>query len=180
MSVFDAVRDIPARDAAERAGLAMQPRGARSWARCPASGERTASLCLYPDSGWHCFSCNAGGDSSALYAHIFGLSPLDAARRLAEDFNIQTDGKLSKPQKPTIWNLRRGLEDYRKKMIRERRDAYNLASAVARGRAAISGADAWDEPNFVQAVEAMGAAINEIEQLEAATLEELVEDWIGE
>jgi len=171
VSVFDAVRDIPARDAAERAGLAIQPRGARGWARCPASGERTASLCLYPDGGWHCFSCSAGGDAAALYAHIIGLSSLDAARRLAEDFNIQTEGGPPKPRKLTAWA-------FRKQRISELREVYHIAAWVARGRAAINRGDAWDEPNFVQALEAMCAATNEIEQLEAASPDEVAEGWL--
>lgn len=175
MSVFDAVRDISARDAAERAGLAIQPKGARSWARCPASGERTASLCLYPDGGWYCFSCSAGGDSVALYAHIFALSSLDAARRLAEDFNIQTEGKLSGPPKPTVGHLRRALKAWKAKRLEELKEGQYIAEAMIRGRAAALGEHAWENERFIRGMALRLWYGKEIDALESASIDELAE-----
>ena len=56
MSAFDAVRHISALEAAERAGLALKPRGGKAWACCPFHGERTPSLRLYEEAerGWYC------------------------------------------------------------------------------------------------------------------------------
>ena len=52
-------------------------------------GDRTASLKLYPGSrGWHCFGCNRGGSVIDFVALDLGLAPLDAVRRLNEDFSL--------------------------------------------------------------------------------------------
>lgn len=52
-------------------------------------GDRTASLKLYPGSrGWHCFGCNRGGSVIDFVALDLGLAPMDAVRRLNEDFSL--------------------------------------------------------------------------------------------
>jgi len=179
VSVFDAVRDISARDAAERAGLDVRLRGGKAWTLCPLHGEKTPSLRLYdePERGWYCFGCCKGGDAVRLYAELYRLEPLDAARALADAFGFAYQEGAPPVAQPTVWNLRRGLEAFRTQRISEVREVYSLASWVARGRAALNRGDAWKEPNFIQAVEAMGAAIIEIEQLGGATLEDLAEGW---
>lgn len=176
MGVFDAVRHISARDAAERAGLPLQLRGGKAWACCPLHGERTPSLRLYEEAerGWYCYGCHRGGDATALYAALYGLHPLDAAKALAAAFGIPTDGPTPKPQ-PTMYNLCRALEHWRAERLAELREARRLADGVARCRVAIGGPDAQGDPNFVQAVEARAAADIEIARLEAATPEELAE-----
>lgn len=180
MSVFDNVRHISALEAAERAGLALQARGARSWARCPASGERTASLCLYPDSGWHCFSCNAGGDAVALYAHIFGLSPLDAARRLAEDFGTRVDGRPTGARKPTVGDVRRGLKLWRGQCIGRLKGASDAADAIVKSKAVAMGADSWDNAEFKDMLTARAWAEIEISAMECASIDELAAIYAGE
>ena len=174
MSLFDAVRHISARDAAERAGLALQLRGGKAWACCPLHGERTPSLRLYdePERGWYCFGCHKGGDAAKLYAELYHLEPLDAARALAAAFGIPTDGPAQKPA-PTVWNLRRALERWRAERLAELREARALADGVCRCRVAIGGPDAWNDQNFIRALEARSEADVEIDRLEAATLGEL-------
>ena len=58
--------------------------------RCPFhAGDRTASLKLYPSQrGWHCFGCQVGGSVVDFVARLFGLTSLDAVRRLNEDFSL--------------------------------------------------------------------------------------------
>ncbi len=181
MSVFDAVRNISARDAAERAGLSLQLRGGKAWACCPLHGERTPSLRLYEDAerGWYCFGCHKGGDAAKLYAELYHLEPLDAARALAAAFGIPTDGLAPKPQ-PTAYNLRRALERWRADRLAKIREARVMADGVCRCRAAIGGPEAWADGNFTSALSARAAADIEIEQTEAATLDELAELMEGE
>ena len=62
---------------------------------CPFhSGDRTASLKLYPDAGgWHCFGCGKGGSVIDFVMELFGLSFAQAALRLNEDFVLGLTSK---------------------------------------------------------------------------------------
>ena len=180
MSLFDAVRHISARDAAERAGLALQLRGGKAWACCPLHGERTPSLRLYEEAerGFYCFGCHRGGDAVKLYAELYHLEPLDAARALAAAFGISTDGPAPKPA-PTAYNLRRAIERWRPDRLAKIREARVLADGVCRCRAAADGPEAWADRNFTSALSARAAADIEIDRLEIAPLEELAETMEG-
>ena len=87
MGLFDSVRTaVTARQAAERYGLQFDRSGRR--ARCIwHSPDRHPSL-SFKDGYCHCFSCGGGGSSIDLTAKLFGLSALDAARKLNEDFRL--------------------------------------------------------------------------------------------
>lgn len=180
MSLFDSLRHISARDAAERAGLSLQLRGGKAWACCPLHGERTPSLRLYdePERGWYCFGCHKGGDAAKLYAELYHLEPLDAAKALAAAFGVPTDGPAPKPQ-PTAYNLRRALERWRADRLAELREARRLAAGVCRCRVAACGFAAWDDQNFLDALSAMAWAEIETNRLETATLDELAEWMVG-
>ena len=80
--LFGAARRVASADVARQAGLQLKRRGGREWACCPLHGEKTPSLCFYPDGGWHCFGCHAGGDAVALHAALYRVSPVEAARAL--------------------------------------------------------------------------------------------------
>ena len=75
------------RDVLDRYGIRPDRAG---FIRCPFHvGDRTASLKLYPGQrGWHCFGCQVGGSVVDFVARLFGLTPLDAVRRLNEDFSL--------------------------------------------------------------------------------------------
>lgn len=82
-SPFEAARGISAMDAAAREGIALRRRGSRAWACCPLHGEKTPSLCFYPDGRWYCFGCHRGGDAVDFVAALRGMTRLEAARLLA-------------------------------------------------------------------------------------------------
>lgn len=65
---------MTALDVALVAGLSVTRKGTRGWACCPLHGEKTASLCFFPDGRWYCFSCHAHGDAADLYAALRGVS----------------------------------------------------------------------------------------------------------
>ena len=85
MDIFEEVkRRVPVTKAAERYGLRPNRAG---FVRCPFHGERTPSLKLWEDH-WHCFGCQAHGSVIDLVGQLFGLAPLEAARRLDGDFGL--------------------------------------------------------------------------------------------
>lgn len=55
---------------------------------CPFHAERTPSLRLYADS-YHCFGCGAHGDAVDFVAGVLDVSPLDAIKRINEDFALR-------------------------------------------------------------------------------------------
>lgn len=64
-------------------------RNNRYWLVCPFHTEKTPSLHIDPHKGlWHCFGCLRGGDGIAFVAELFNLSPLEAAKRICEDFRL--------------------------------------------------------------------------------------------
>lgn len=105
--LFELVRDIPAHQAAERQGLHLRQKGSRLWACCPLHGEKTPSMCFYPQGTWYCYGCHEGGDAVRFYQAYLNLSAYDAAVRLAEDFGIRIPEKNEQPTKPkaTVYNL---------------------------------------------------------------------------
>lgn len=81
----EARRLVSAREVAELNGLHPNRSG---FVCCPLHHEKTASLKLYENGSWHCFGCNRGGSSIDLVAALYDLDPLDAVRRLNEDFHL--------------------------------------------------------------------------------------------
>ncbi len=83
-SVFKQIKSqITTRQAAERYGISVKRNG---MACCIFHNERHPSMKL--DERYYCFSCHATGDVINFVAQLHGLSPLDAAKKLASDFNI--------------------------------------------------------------------------------------------
>jgi len=124
--VFEAVRRISAKEAAERAGLVLARKGSRFWTCCPLHGEKTASLMFNEDGSWHCFGCNKGGDAIQLYAEMNDLGNFDAAVLLAQDFGIpvKENGRwIQLPsRKPTLEDKRRTLFSWTNQKLKELRE----------------------------------------------------------
>ena len=45
------------------------------------------------DTRFHCFGCGADGDVIDFTARLYGLSPKEAAEKLAQDFGLSYDSK---------------------------------------------------------------------------------------
>ena len=116
-ALFDAVRPIPAADAAERLNIELHRRGSRAVACCPMHGEDHPSMVFYPDGRFFCFGCSAHGGAIELYQQVLNLSPLEAARALAADFNIvePARGTPVPPRVPTAHDLKRALDKFKGK-----------------------------------------------------------------
>lgn len=84
-NIFDTAKHlVSARSAAEYYGF--QPNKA-NFIQCPFHDENTPSLKLY-GTNWHCFGCGKGGTSIDFVMELFGLSPLEAVRKMNSDFSL--------------------------------------------------------------------------------------------
>lgn len=84
MNIFEEVKSaVDINTAAEYYGLNVR----KDTALCPFHNEKTGSLKLYHDH-FYCFGCGEHGDVIKLTGKLLGLSPIDSARRLADDFNV--------------------------------------------------------------------------------------------
>ena len=102
---------------------------------CPFHEDRNPSMKV--DESYYCFGCGEKGDVIDFVGKLFGLSLLDAAKKLAYDFNIRTESdkriykrnyKPAKNKKIEQRDLKRAfgqymqdalfsLHDYRKKLV---------------------------------------------------------------
>ena len=83
--LFNRVKSqVTARQAAERYGVQVNHSG---MACCPFHDDRHPSMKI--DERFYCFGCHTTGDVIDFTARLFDLSLYDAAKKLANDFNIQ-------------------------------------------------------------------------------------------
>ena len=88
MTIFETVKTtVTPRMAAEHFGLSVSRNG---MVCCPFHDDRHPSMKLYEDH-YHCFGCQANGDVIAFTSKLFGITPLEAAQKLAADFGIRED-----------------------------------------------------------------------------------------
>ena len=89
-SVFEVVKQsITVREAAEMYGIEVKRGG---MACCPFHDDKNPSLKLNEDY-FYCFGCGATGDVIDFTARLYGLSPKEAAEKLAQDFGLAYDSK---------------------------------------------------------------------------------------
>ena len=88
-SVFEVVKQsVTVREAAELYGIAV---GRGGMACCPFHDDHHPSMKV--DTRFHCFGCGADGDVIDFTARLYGLSPKEAAEKLAQDFGLAYDSK---------------------------------------------------------------------------------------
>ena len=88
MTIFEAVKSmVTPRMAADHFGLSVSRNG---MVCCPFHDDQHPSMKLYEDH-YHCFGCQANGDVIAFTSKLFGITPLEAAQKLAADFGIRED-----------------------------------------------------------------------------------------
>jgi DNA primase len=60
---------------------------------CPFHNDHTESLTLKTDKGiWRCWACGIGGNAINFTREFYGLSFIDACKKLSEDFKIDDVG----------------------------------------------------------------------------------------
>ena len=88
MNLFETVKaSVSIPEAAERYGIEASRHG---MAKCPFHNDRHPSLKLNRDY-YYCFGCGVKGDVVDLVARLFGLMPYEAARKIVEDFGLDSD-----------------------------------------------------------------------------------------
>lgn len=84
MEIFTSIKElVSARQAAEFYGIKVNRNG---MACCPFHDDHTPSM--KADENYYCFGCGARGDAIDFTARLFGLSQIDAAKRLIEDMRL--------------------------------------------------------------------------------------------
>lgn len=93
-SIFEQVREKTNIVAAARFyGVAVDRHGR---ALCPFHDDHHPSL-SFKDNRFTCFACGARGSVIDLVMQIFHISPLEAAVKLQEDFNLKVEVKAIRP-----------------------------------------------------------------------------------
>lgn len=123
MSIFQTVKEnVTARQAAEQYGLKISR---NEMICCPFHDDRHPSMKV--DKGFCCFACGVKGDVITFVADFFHLAPLEAAKKLAEDFQIpiftdnekkrNTSKKKEKPKR-TLYQTEKKFEQWEQESIR--------------------------------------------------------------
>lgn len=86
MTIFEAVKSaVTPRMAAEHFGLSVSRNG---MVCCPFHDDRHPSMKLNEDY-FYCFGCGSKGDVIEFTSKLFGITAMEAARKLAADFGIR-------------------------------------------------------------------------------------------
>lgn len=195
MNVFEAARQVSAVDAAQKLGIPFKRTGQRGLARCVFHQDRTPSLMLYPENkGYHCFGCGAHGDAISLYGHMHRTAPLEAAKQICRDFQLEwEDGsrpsgraRSSRPPKPDPRVLRMQILRFRERRMAvlslARDDARSRMARIEEqlSREAIPFEEWWDDPEWARAQSDEIAATEEMNQLKDMPLTDLWQLWQNE
>ena len=98
MNVFHAVKqNISVREVAERYGFTVTRSGMIA---CPFHNDKTPSMKV--DRHFHCFGCQADGDAVDFVSRFYGISPRDAAVKIANDFGISYDNRKRSVSKSRV------------------------------------------------------------------------------
>ena len=100
MNLFEAVKEnVSPRQVADYYGIDVR----NDMVSCLFHDERTPSMKLYDDH-FYCFGCLKHGDVTDMVGELFGLSPKEAAEKIAHDFGISYDKQHGdyKPSKESI------------------------------------------------------------------------------
>ena len=97
-NIFQDVKDrVDLRDLVRYYGLDLKRGG---FACCPFHNERTPSFKVYEDH-FHCFGCGEHGDHVDFVQKLYGISNIEAAKKISHDFGLGLDsGELAIPVKP--------------------------------------------------------------------------------
>ncbi len=85
MNCFEEIRNrLDIRMVTERYGIEIKR---NNTCLCPFHNDHHTSAYIYPNA-FHCFTCNVHYDILGFVMELFGLSAIDAAKKLNDDFNL--------------------------------------------------------------------------------------------
>ena len=124
---YDIFKEIKARlsmpDLVQGYGIEINRRG---YCLCPFHAEKTPSMHIM-EKGYYCFGCGEGGDHIKFVQKLFNLeNPLDAAKKINEDFGLGLDPN-HKPTKEEFISARKIVTE-RQEFEREENIAFNAFS----------------------------------------------------
>ena len=190
VTVFEAARQADCIQAAERLGLRLKRSGGKAFACCLFHAERTPSMCLYPGSGFYCFGCHEHGDAIRLYQQALNCTPLEAARRICEDFGLPYEDQPRKRAPPLPQPVRRAdAWALAKKLValREQRADVLLArirnaeAVMHRVEASQNDPEAvLDSADWQRAMKVKSTAQEQLAMLDGMTLAEVLEQLKSE
>ena len=89
MNIFQETKSaVSTKDAAALYGIKV---GKNKMACCPFHPDKHPSMKV--DNRFHCFGCGADGDVINFVEKLYGLTPIDATKKLIADFNLNIDMK---------------------------------------------------------------------------------------
>ncbi len=181
IDVFDEVKTrVPVPEAAQYYGYSPNRAGFIS---CPFHHERTPSLKLKPAS-WKCYGCGAGGSVIDFTAKLFDLAPLDAVRRINDDFSLGLpldrkqipEDRAAADRRRHKAAVRRRFDEWREETLGRLCAAFRMAN-MALGRAP----DTWspEEAEAVRWASALEYWLDELEAGDLAAQMSILDDWKG-
>lgn len=191
VTVFEAARQADCVQAAEHLGLRLKRSGGKAFACCLFHTERTPSMCLYPGSGgFYCFGCHEHGDAIRLYQQALNCTPLEAARRICEDFGFPYEDQPRKRAPPLpqpvrradAWTLAKRLDALREKQADALLARMRSAEAImAQVEASHNDPEAvLDDADWQRAMKIKSTAQEQLAMLDGMTLAELLEQLKSE
>lgn len=155
MNIFKRIKEnVTTIQAAEAYGLKVNRNG---MVCCPFHNDRHPSMKV--DKGFCCFACGAKGDVIHFVEKFFGVSPYEAAKKLANDFGvpIEKEQKKSKEnmkkknvQKKNLYRLVQEFEKWEKYCIRILSEYLHLLEEWKLQYAPRFPEDEWNE-KFIEA-----------------------------
>lgn len=129
--LFDKVKDaVTILAAAKEYGYSPNRAG---FICCPFHNERTPSMKLY-DHRYHCFGCGAHGSVIDFVAGLFGLSPLDAAQKLNNDFGLhlsdEPPDRVERDQRRHVREVRQMFDEWREQLLNQLDAAIRVANTA--------------------------------------------------
>lgn len=116
MNIFQEVKErVTARQVAERYGLKVRRNG---MACCPFHNDKHPSMKI--DQNYYCFACGAKGDAVNYVAVLFGLSQLEAVKKINEDFSLGISIEKTEIRRKQNSGVRE------KRRFQQKRNGFNL------------------------------------------------------
>jgi len=122
VDIFNTVKQIPFPEVQESFNGEEVRRGK---IRCPFHDEKTPSFQVY-DDGFKCFGCGEHGDSIDFIAKLENVRPIEAARLIAERFNLPVDRPATRQESQQVNELKRRRSLNKMYKIMEQRAFLNL------------------------------------------------------
>ncbi len=185
MSIFTDVKDaVSMQEAASFYGIKV---GRNKMACCPFHPDKHPSMKV--DKRFHCFGCGADGDVINFVERLYGLPPLEAAKKLITDFNLNIEASpvsyykvKARPitqeqiQQNKEQEQLRAFQLYRRDALNFLREYYYLLHCAKRDLAPATLEEFENcHPLFEEALQKIDWIDYLIEELEDGTLDEQIQ-----